>query len=145
MSAEAETSRLNNNQRQKLGNRIHDIAPLLQFDGPFTCRDVDTEVRTVVELLHRHGALERVGDVKVTRDYDSQDRPKVDFVNQWQFRPAALEWLRERLADTETFPCGHRAHICNPRDVDGFSCRECLDEGKTPEYDRALLEECGVA
>jgi hypothetical protein len=37
--------------------------------------------------------------------------------------------------------CEHRVHICNPREIDGFSCQKCIDNGDMPEYSRDKIEE----
>jgi len=144
MSTEHQDSRLTGEQRQPLKNRIHDIAPLLAFDEPFTVRDVDSDARSVILLLKRNSAVKCLGKTKVTREYEHSDKPKVDYVNQWRWVPGPKAWLQRYYDDLKTFPCGHRAHICNPREVDGFSCRECLDDGDAPEYDREKLESLGV-
>lgn len=145
MSAEAERSRLNNNQRQKLHKRIADIAPLLDVESPFTVRDVDADVIETVKYLRKNGAVRKVGKVVLTKDRDYRDWPDRDVINQWEWNDGAREHLQNYFDRLTTFPnCNHRAHICNPREVDGFSCRKCIDDGEYPEYSREQLEELGV-
>jgi len=144
MSSEAEQSRLNNNQRVKLQARIEDIAPLLTLSGQWTVRDVDADVIDAVKLLRKNGAIRRCGETVLTRDREYRDAPDRDVINQWEWNDGAKAHLQEYYDGLTLFPCGHRAHICNPLEVDGFSCRKCIDDGSYPEYSREQLEELGV-
>jgi len=134
-----------NNSQVVLRNNIARIKPLLDLEGEWTVRDAEGDVRDVIVLLKKEGAIEHVSrdvfNVKVHPDDPSQGS---DIVNRWRWKPAHKRYLKQVAEDVTTFPCGHRAHICNPREVDGFSCRKCLDDGDTPEYSREQLEELGV-
>ncbi len=49
--------------------------------------------------------------------------------------------LLEYLENRNELPCEHRAHICNPREVDGYSCRYCIENGNYPEYSKQEVKE----
>lgn len=144
MSAESKQSRLTYSQRTKLTNAIEQIAPLLSLSGTWTVRDVDADALNAVKLLHRHGAITSEGKVGIVTEREYKDRPDTDILNEWSWKERPKQHLRDYLDDAELFECGHRAHICNPREVDGFSCQYCIDDGEYPEYDRATLEAKGV-
>lgn len=142
---EVTDTKLNVAQRRSLSNRIHYVTEILDIDDPFITREVNhADARNAVRFLKEHGAIEKCGKRRVERGYDYNDGGTVDYVHEWEWREGAREWLRDYLEDMDTLPCGHRAHICNPREVDGFSCRHCIDDGEYPEYSRDLLESVGV-
>jgi len=134
-----------NNSQVRLRNNIARIKPLLDLEGEWTVRDAEGNVRETLIFLKKEDAIEKVGkDVFNVKIHEGDPSQGSDILCRWRWNRPHKKYCKQVAEDVTTFPCGHRAHICNPREVDGFSCRKCLDDGDSPEYSREQLGELGV-
>jgi len=134
-----------NNSQIRLRNRAAQFEPLLELEGTWTVRDAEgdrQDLRDAVTILKKEGCIERVGiahfNKRVNPEQPSQGS---DRVNKWRWNGPHKRFLKEVTEERDTMPdCNHRVHIYNAREVDGFSCRKCIENGDYPEYSRETIE-----
>jgi len=134
-----------NNSQVVLRNRAAEFAPLVELEGTWCIRDADGDsqaLRDAIHVLKQHGCIEHQGknviNNKVHEDDPSQGS---DILNQWRWNGPHKRYLQQVLDERTTMPeCNHRVHIYNAREVDGFSCRKCVENGEYPEYSRETIE-----
>jgi len=142
-----ENTGLNCNQRTKLKSRITDIAPLLDVDSPFHIRQADIDpqqAQTICRFLKQNGALEKVGRAKVRKVCDYRNAPNTEFIFKWSWDKKAKQYLEEYLEESDIMPCGkvgHQVHVHNPREIDGLSCKYCIEDGDMPEFEKETIRE----
>jgi len=132
--------------KEKLRNRAAEFAPLLELTGEWSIRDIDEDPHDFCNTMHtlkQAGAIVHQGKEIVPEQVkDGQPNQGTEIVNKWSWSGPHKRYLQEVLQNRQTMPeCLHRVHICNPREVDGFSCRKCNDQGEYPEYSRETIEE----
>jgi len=131
-------------QLEQLQNNIERLEPLFQA-GPeetWTAREIEGDNKAIMGSLRfacRTGAIQKVGKVQLDREDGSGHS---DIRNQYEWRTAVREDLIEYLQDRNELPCGHKAHVFNHRDVEGLSCKYCIEEGRKPQYDKETVREC---
>jgi hypothetical protein len=142
-----ETTGLNSNQRTKLQSRITEIAPLLEVSSPFNIRDADLDsqhAQTICRILKQNGAVNKIGRTKVEKNCEYRNAANFEYIFQWEWEDKPKQFLKEYLKDIDQMPCGedgHQVHIHNPREVDGLSCKYCIENGEMPEFDKETIRE----
>lgn len=110
-------------------NRIGEIQPLLHVEEPFTIHDIEdhpTRPHDTTRLLHDNGILTKVGST-----WTNQHRQA-----KWRWDAEEKEKIKTWLAEQETFPCGHRATVYNPKWAENYACKVC-----ETEYTRRELQD----
>lgn len=132
--------------RTILRNRIDEIKPLLQLDGEWTHADVEGMHRYAIIMLSRTGAIEKVDTRLVERQTPSREDRNVDKTNMhvWEWDEQIKNWLISYYSEQDKLPCDHRAHVCNPRDMDGYSCQYCREDEdrEMPVFDKQTVKNC---
>jgi len=124
---------------QTVRKNAHEFEHFLELDQPFTIRDSelcqDEFHRRVRRLKHCY-AVENVGE---RLEEDSRGRER--WVVEYELTEKARQEI-ELALEQDTLPCGHRAHVCNPPEVDGLSCKYCRElNDETPVYTKAEVRE----
>lgn len=135
---------LTESQRTKLFNRIDKIKPVLELDGEWTVHDTPHDVRDIVLILKQEGAVDRLRRIvkSYTREHDRFGKNQgSSTVAVYEWRTGPKETLQTYLEERNELPCGHRAHIYNPRGIDGYSCRHCVENDKQPVYSKQEVKE----
>jgi len=116
-----------------LKNAIWPVKEILELDGRFQKKDAVkiTGQDVNVRLWTVNGGW-RVVDTTSPNPSDTK-------INVYRWNTGAKAVLKEYVDRQATLPCGHRAHVYNLPDRDGYSCRFCED---WPQYDRQTVENC---
>lgn len=137
MSQSAHPQPLDMGDQAKLANIYEEHRELavqvLEFHT-FTMDDItigERQWRQLIRQLKARGAIS--ASDTVTRN---QPDGGSDYIREWQWSPAARDYLQAYHDDSETLPCGHRPHI-HHRDDGAFGCKYC-DEAR--QYSRAQIE-----
>lgn len=112
--------------------RFPDFQSLLYKDT-WTVRDLPGEDahHTMNFLLHAN-AIEITGETKVP--CPSQTRSP-QHIKEYTWREGVQDALQDYHERRDELPCGHRIHIHNPTDLDGYGCKYC-----DATYERDTIE-----
>jgi len=120
-------------QIEPLKNKIWEVKELLELEGEFQKSDAvkllgkDVNVR----FWTVKGAWKIVGA--------SSPNPSDTKINVYRWNRSVRKFLKAYVERESKLPCGHRAHIYNLPNKEGYSCRFCDD---WPQYDRQTVENC---
>jgi len=145
MSSKTKTRKtVGNNTQQTLRNRAAEFEPLLELSGVWCIRDAEGDaqkLRDAIHILKKHGCIEQIRKKTVNKRINGGPSQGSDLLNEWRWNGPHKRYLQQVLEDRDTMPdCSHRVHIYNPRDIDGFSCRKCVENGEAPEYSREEIK-----
>jgi hypothetical protein len=123
---------LGSGEWEKLRPRIHEIRQLFDLEGTWKAKDTPLDnPHGTLETLKMHGAVKTI-----TKEIPEPGQTPV-CVYQW--REDVKQKLKDHWKKLDKLPCGHRAHIYNHPEREGFSCKYCED---WPKYDRETIEQC---
>lgn len=122
-----------------LKNRLHDLEPLFAIPAHerFSVRDLEYDRKSYAQVMDfwiSHNGGEIVGTIRYQRANDTR-RTKI---NEYKWNPHVRKRLVTYREKRDTLPCGHRTHIYNSEESDGYDCRYC-DE--TRAFSRDLIRE----
>jgi hypothetical protein len=130
-------SSINTDDWDWLTANVERFKPFLDAGGEWSASDFDNATkpqRHSLQSVREHNAIKRVGEVS------KGTSSSYAYVYRWN--PEVQDRLQEYLAELDTLPCGHRAHVKHHDDVDGLTCRYCINlRDEFPEFDKATVKE----
>jgi hypothetical protein len=119
-------------QLRYLKSIIDKIGPVIEQDGRFDIDDLEhmEQPQHVLRDLKASGVIECVDD----RFHEESNR----YVNIWRWDETVRQALVDYRQEMNKFPCGHKSHIHNARDVDGYTCKHCGAEYSEVEVKKYL-------
>ena len=121
-----------------LKNRIYDLEPLFAIPAHerFSVRDLEYERKSYAQVMD-FWTSQNGGQIVGTVRYQRENDTRREKINEYKWNPHVRKRLVKYREERETLPCGHRTHIYNSEDSDGFDCRYCE---QTRHFDRELIE-----
>lgn len=134
--------------KQTLRNRAPELHTLVEIDEPFCVWDaMDEEMdrdeyNRVMSTLISLGVIRRVGERTRNYTYEVPDGDRLvdsyERVYEYEWKEQYRQYVQRVQEETNTLPCGHRAHVLNKGDEE-YGCQYCDAERS---YSRETVMRC---
>lgn len=126
---------LSNGTMKALRNRVDEFADYLEHRR-FVAEDVQEDDRHTPRYLKNQGAI-----FVVKQEYRTTENGKQRPHNLYEWNEDVRQELLDYYENRDTFPCGHRPHIWNPKGFDGLMCQHCMERGTRTPIDKELAKD----